>query len=88
MFAYLLNWLTWGQKLKEVGASNDQKVKLQKTCTSMLKAIVEKMQEKCPLNYVVMRNASCLDPITIVHQPKITKYNSALWLKTCILVNV
>ena len=36
------------QKLKAVGESKDQKIKLQKTCSSMLKAIVEKMQEKSP----------------------------------------
>ena len=31
------------QKLKAVGASKDQKIKLQKACSSMLKAIEEKM---------------------------------------------
>ena len=61
------------QKLKAVGASKDQKIKLQKACSNMLKAIVEKMQEKCLLKYLVVKNASCLKPTSMINQPEVNK---------------
>ena len=61
------------QNLKAVGASKDKKIKPQKACSSMLKAIVEKMQEKCPLKYLVVRNASCLEPTSMINQPEVNK---------------
>ena len=39
----------------------------------MLKAIVEKMQEKCPLKYLVVRYASCLEPTSMINQPEVNK---------------
>ena len=39
----------------------------------MLKAILEKMQEKCPLKYLVVRNASCLKPTSMINQPEVNK---------------
>ena len=61
------------QKLTAVGKSKDQKIKLQKACSSMLKAIVEKVQEKCLLKYLVERNASCLEPTSMINQPEVNK---------------
>ena len=54
-------------------ASNDQKLKFRKSCLNMLKAVVEELQERCPLQYLVIRNASCLAPTTMITQPEVSK---------------
>ena len=61
------------QKLKAVGASKDKKMKLQKACSSILKAIVKKIKEKCPLKYLVVRNASYRKLTSVINQPEVNK---------------
>lgn len=60
-------------KLKSLKLSSEQKLKFKNTCLSMLKAIVEKLQERCPLKYSVVRCASCLDPTSMVSVPEVSK---------------
>ena len=60
------------QKLKAVGASKDKKIKLQKACSSILKATVKKIK-KWPLKYLVVRNASCRKLASVINQPEVNK---------------
>ena len=53
------------QRLKVVDACKDKK--LQKACSDMLKTIVEKIKEKYPLKYLVVRNTSCLEPTSMIN---------------------
>lgn len=39
----------------------------------MVKAIVEKMQEKCLLKYLVVRNTSYLEQTSMINQPEVDK---------------
>ena len=48
-------------------------MKFWKACLSMLKANGEKLQERCPLKYLVVSNASCLEPASVISEPKVNK---------------
>ena len=70
------------QKLKSVDAS-----RLQIACSNMLKAILENLQEKCLLKYLVVRNAGCLEPTPMINQVEVNKMQFSALVETYILVN-
>ena len=52
--------------LKSKVLQEDKKCQFKKECLVMLVAIVKKLQERSPLQYLVVRSASCLSPLRIV----------------------
>ena len=46
---------------------SSKKIKLIDQCVSMVKTIVLKLQERCPLKYLIVRCSSCLVPRSIVN---------------------
>ena len=67
----LLNNIELGSAVKsalvKTKVKDDAKLKFKKECVTMLLKIVEKMVERCPLNYSVVRNATCLVPVEMIN---------------------
>ena len=57
--------------LKSNNLLADQKLQFKKSCVAMLVSIVQKLQEKSPLNYAIVRNSRSLSPIVMSTEPKV-----------------
>ena len=49
----------------------DQKLQFIKSCVAMLASIVQKLEEKIPLNYAIVRNSRSLSPTVMSTEPKV-----------------
>ena len=54
-------------------ASETEKVQFKKDCRNFLVALVEKLVERCPLNYKIVLLASSIDPNLISREPSCSK---------------
>ena len=50
--------------------TEDQKVTVKKAFVSLMKKIIEKMQQRSPLKYMIVRNAACLSPHNMADKKK------------------
>ena len=57
--------------LKSNNLPADQKLQFKKSCVAMLVSIVQKLQEKYPLNHTIVRNSRSLSPIVMSTEPKV-----------------
>ena len=57
--------------LKSNNLPADQKLQFKKSCVAMLVSIVQKLQEKNPLNHTIVRNSRSLSPIVMSTEPKV-----------------
>ena len=44
-----------------------KKVKFKNECLTLLVGLIEKLVERCPLRYNIVRHSSCFDPLEIVN---------------------
>ena len=47
--------------------SDDKKVKFKNECLTLLVGLIEKLVERCPLRYNIVRHSSCFDPFEMVN---------------------
>ena len=68
-------WVDCGTGTKHFLKSNnllaDQKLQFKKSCVAMLVSIVQKLQEKSPLNYAIVRNSRFLSAIVMSTECKV-----------------
>ena len=57
--------------LKSNNFPADQKLQFKKSCVAMLVSIVQKLQEKSPLNYAIFRNSRSLSLIVMSTELKV-----------------
>ena len=57
--------------LKSNNLLADQKLQFKKSCVAMLVSIVQKLQEKSPLNYAIVRNSRFLSAIVMSTECKV-----------------
>ena len=57
--------------LKSNNLPADQKLQFKKSCVAMLVSIVQKLQEKSPLNYAIVRNSRFLSAIVMSTECKV-----------------
>ena len=53
------------------GVTESAEHKFKEDCITMLVKIVEKLQERSPLKYMVVRNTACLSPINMVNNKEV-----------------
>ena len=58
--------------LRKSSTNDVKKQQFKKECVLMLAAILEKIKERSPLKYALVRYASCLSPLKMVRQKEIS----------------
>ena len=66
----------------------DQKLQFKKSCVAILVSIVQKLQEKSPLNYAINRNSRSLLPIVMSTEPKVCALQFSALVDELILVDL